>query len=196
MKRKQTGRRFTMMGKTFAAALVVATICGLVTSAALGQVLEANLACVLLVDDDQNGPDVRIYYTSALDELGVSYDVWDVATQGDPSAGDLMDYQIVLWFTGYPRSDTFTSANEAAVAAYLDAKGLFFLSSEDYLHDRGLTTFGYTRLTIASYTNDVNRTDPEGTGQSPGGGLGPYNLIPPSGWPGDLHTDDVIKRSG
>ena len=195
MKREQMGGG-SLVGKIFAAAFVVATLWGLMTSAALGQVLGANLACVLLVDDDQDGPDVRIYYTSTLDELDVTYDVWDVASQGAPSAGDLMAYQMVLWFTGYPRDDTFTSANEAAVAAYLDAEGLFFLSSEDYLHDRGLTTFGQSRLTVASYTNDVNRTDPEGVPYSPGSGLGPYNLIPPDGWPGDLYTDNVVKRSG
>jgi len=199
MKRKQVGWRFTMVGKTFAAALVVATIWGflIITSLALGQASEANLACVLLVDDDQDEPDVRIYYTSALDELGMTYDVWDVASQRDPSADDLMGYQMVIWFTGYPRSDTFTSANEAAVAAYLDAGGRnFFLSSEDYLYDRGLTSFGQTRLTIASYANDVNQTDPVGVLYSPGSGLGPYNLAPPDGWPGDLYTDNVVKRSG
>ena len=191
MRRKQVGRKFRMVSRTFAAALVVATIWGFMTSTALGQ------ACVLLVDDDQDGPDVRIYYTSALDELDVTYDVWDVVTQGDPSADDLLAYQKVIWFTGYPRSDTFTSANETAVSAYLDAGGRpFFLSSEDYLHDRGLTSFGQVRLAISSYTNDVNRTDLEGTGQLPGGGTGPYSLVSPTGWPGDLYTDAIIKRGG
>ena len=187
-----------MASKTSATALVVATIWGLlITSMALGQVPEANLACMLLVDDDQDGPNVRIYYTSTLDELDVAYDVWDVATQGDPSADDLMGYQMVIWFTGYPRSDTFTSANETAVAAYLDAGGRsFFLSSEDYLYDMGLTMFGQIRLAISSYTNDVNRTDLEGTGQLPGGGSGAHNLVPPSGWVGDLYTDNVVKRGG
>ena len=178
------------MSGTLAAAFIVAAIWSLITSAALGQ------ACVLLVDDDQDGPDVRVYYTSTLDELSVTYDVWDIASQGDPSAGDLTDYQMVIWFTGYPRSDTFTSANEAAVATYLDAQGQFWLVSEDYLYDRGLTSFGQSRLTIASYTNDGNHTDPVGALGSPGSGLGPYDLIPPSGWPGDLYTDDVVKRSG
>ena len=186
-----------MVGRTCAVTLAVVTVWGfLITAVALSQASGANLACVLLVDDDQDGPDVRLYYTSALDELGVTYDVWDVASQGDPSANDLMGYRMVIWFTGYPRSDTFTSANEAAVAAYLDAEGLFFLSSEDYLYDRGLTTFGRTRLTIASYTNDVNQTDPVGVLYSPASGLGPYNLIPPGGWPGDLYTDDVVRQSG
>jgi hypothetical protein len=184
------------MVKTLAAALVVAALCGLMTSAALGQATEVNLACVLLVDDDQDGPDVRIYYTSTLDEMDVTYEVWDVATQGDPSAGDLMGYQMVIWFTGYPRSDTFTSANEAAVATYLDAEGRFWLVSEDYLYDRGLTSFGQSRLRIGSYTSDVNQTDPVGILHSLGSGLGPYNLIPPNGWPGDLYTDAVVKRIG
>ena len=185
-----------MRSKTLATAFVIAALCGLMTSLALSQVPGADPACVLLVDDDQDGPDVRVYYTSALDELSVTYAVWDIASQGDPSAGDLMGYQIVIWFTGYPRSDTFTSPNEAAVTTYLNAAGRFWLVSEDYLYDRGLTSFGQSHLTIASYTNDVNRTDPEGVPYSPGTGLGPYNLIPPSGWPGDLYTDNVVKRSG
>jgi len=175
-------------------------LCGLIASAALGRVLTTSAsslqACVLLVDDDQNGPDVRAYYTSTLDELGEAYDVWDVATQGDPSVDDLVDYSMVIWFTGYPRSDTFTLANETAAAAYLDAEGRFFLSSEDYLYDRGVTSFGQTRLRISNYTNDVNGTTLEGTGMPPGDQLGPYNLIPPDGWPGDLYTDDVVRWGG
>lgn len=193
-------RTCPLIYKTLTLIFISAILCGLIASAALGYgpTAEASspLPCVLLVDDDQDGPDVRIYYTSTLDELGATYDVWDLATQGDPTAGDLMGYQMVLWFTGYPRSDTFTSANEAAVAAYLDAEGRFWLVSEDYLYDRGLTSFGQIRLGIGSYTNDVNRTDPEGIAYTPGSGLGPYNLIPPNGWPGDLYTDDVVKRSG
>ena len=167
------------MGKTFVTALVVAAFCGLFAPLALG-----------------SGPDVHPYYTSALDELGMAYDVWDVATQGDPSADDLMGYQMVIWFTGYPRNDTFTLANETAVATYLDAQGRFWLVSEDYLHDRGLTSFGQNRLRIGGYTNDVNQTDPEGVAYSPGAGLGPYSLIPPPGWSGELYTDNVVLWSG
>jgi len=167
------------MRRTFAITLVVATLVGLIVPVA-----------------SSDGPDVRVYYTSALDELGVTYEVWNVAIQGDPSANDLIGYRMVIWFTGYPRSDTFTSANEAAVASYLDAQGRFWLVSEDYLYDRGLTSFGQDRLRIAAYTNDVNRTDPEGVEYSLAAGLGPYNLTPPHGWPGELYTDDVVLWSG
>ena len=161
-----------MIRRTLTVILTSAVLCGLTAPAALG-----------------GGPDIRPYYTSTLDELGVTYDVWDVATQGDPSANDLAGHKMVIWFTGYPRSDTFTSANEAAVATYLDAGGRFCLVSEDYLYDRGLTPFGQSRLRIGSYTSDVNRTDPVGSG------LGPYNLTAPAGWPGDLYTD-IVNSSG
>ncbi len=184
------------MVRKLAIALVVAALCGLIASAASGHALGDSQSCVLLVDDDQNGPDVRGYYTSALGELSIAYDVWDIVTQGDPSADDLMGYQIVMWFTGYPRSDTFTSDNEAAVATYLDAEGRFWLVSEDYLYDRELTSFGQDRLYINSYTNDVKRTDPEGIANTLGNGLGPYNLTPPNGWPGDLYTDDIVTGHG
>ncbi len=167
------------MRKTFAITFMALALCGLIVPTALG-----------------DGPNVRSYYTSALDDLEVTYDVWDVATQGDPSANHLIGYRIVLWFTGYPRRDTFTSANEATVASYLDAQGRFWLVSEDYLYDRGLTSFGQERLRIWGYTNDVNHTDPEGVEDSPGAGLGPYTLVPPDGWPGELYTDDVVRWSG
>ena len=143
----------TRMGKgrertwTNAGIVLVATVlCVLATLVALGPGLEATASapphCLLLVDDDGDDPDVRSYYTAALDALGAPRDLWDLSVQGDPAAGDLMGYEMVVWFTGRSRSDTFTSANESAVAAYLDAGGRFLLSSETYLQDRGLTSFG------------------------------------------------------
>ena len=189
-----------MIGKTLGVVFVAVMFCGLITSVASGHVLavEASspLPCVLLVDDDQDNPDVRPYYTSTLGALAATYDVWDLATQGDPSASDVLGYRMVIWFTGYPRNGTFTGANEAAVAAYLDGGGRFLLSSEDYLEDRGLTAFGQIRLRISDYVSDVNRTDPAGTGRSPGGWLGPYSLTPPEGWPGILYTDNVVNGGG
>ncbi len=190
-----------MIYRTFALTFTIAVLCGLSAFVALGYgpTTAASLPfpCVLLVDDDQDNPDVRPYYTSALNEVGATYDVWDVAGQGDPAASDLMGYEMIIWFTGYPRSDTFTSANEAVVATYLDAGGRFWLVSEDYLYDRGLTFFGLSRLRIGSYTSDVNRMDPLGRAGDPiGSGLGPYNLTAPDGWPGDLYTDDVNNGGG
>jgi len=135
--------------------------------------------CVLLVDDDQDRPNVSSYYISALDGLGLAYDLWDTARVGRPTAADLEGYAIVIWFTGYPQRRTFADS-EAAAAAYLDGGGRFFLSSADYLHDMGLTSFGMNYLGIVTYTGEVSETVLVGTPGSPiGDGLGPYTLESP-----------------
>lgn len=144
------------------------------------------LPCVLLVDDDQNNPDVRAYYTDPLDALGVEYDVWNLATSGDPTAGDLLGYKMVVWFTGYPYSNVFNSNNEAAVSSYLDAGGNFFLSSQDYLYESHLTPFGQNYLHIGSYTSDQSQTTV--TGANPYAGLGPYALSYPF-----INYSDVVN---
>ena len=154
--------------------------------------------CVLLVDDDQEDPDVRAFYASTLETLGLAYEVWDVAGRGSPASADLRGHAMVLWFTGLPWNRTFGPADEAVVADYLDLGGRFFLSSEDYLYDRGLTSFGQYDLGISSYTDDVKAEDPVGRGGDPiGDGLGPYDLTPPAGWHGTtLWTDAVTGTQG
>ena len=40
------------------------------------------LPCILLVDDDDNAPDTRSFYTAALDTLGYEYNLFDVGGAG------------------------------------------------------------------------------------------------------------------
>lgn len=113
--------------------------------------------CILLVDDDDDNPDVRGYYEAALDALGVGYDVFDVGGgAGDgPPLGLMEDYGMVFWFSG----DKFSTegaagpnaTDEAALSSYLDAGGRFFLSSQSYLYDFGITPFGGVYLGIESF---------------------------------------------
>ena len=112
---------------------------------------------VLLVDDDDNDPDVRSFYTSALDALGVSHDLWDTGnSDNEPTLADLGGYAQVVWFSG----DEFGgaagpgSAGEDALAGYLDTGGCLFLSSQDYHYDRGLTSFMQDYLGVGSMTDD------------------------------------------
>jgi len=150
------------------------------------------LPCILVVDDDQNSPDVRSYYTATLEGLGVPYNLWDTRESGGPTSDDLLGYRIVVWFNGYPYAHTFTAADEAAAAAYLDAGGSLFLSAEDYLWEFGLTAFGQNYLGVADYTVDVRETDVVGRAGSPiGAGLGPYELAAPAGWADVFWTDYV-----
>lgn len=150
------------------------------------------LPCILLVDDDQDGPDVRSSYTQALDALGLEYDVWDVSTEGSPSEADLSGYRMLGWFLGYPWSATLTGENEAAVSTYLDGGGKFFLSGQDYLYDRGLTAFGQNYLHIGGFNNDVSQTTAAGANVF--AGLGPYTLSYPYSNYSDIVNPDASAQ--
>ncbi|MBN1660198.1 MAG: M28 family peptidase [Anaerolineae bacterium] len=147
------------------------------------------LPCILLVDDDNNAPDVRPYYQAALDALGYAYDVFVASGGTGPSAAEMEGYDMVIWFSG----DAFSSTNpaagpnaedEEALAAYLDGGGRLFLSSQDYLYDMGLTSFGQSYLGIGSYSNDSGHATAKYgvVGDPIGDGLGPYVLTYPSGF--------------
>ena len=56
---------------------------------------------VLLVDDDDNAPDVLNAYSNALDSLGLPYDVWDTRNSDvEPGLSFLGGYTRVIWETG------------------------------------------------------------------------------------------------
>ncbi len=136
---------------------------------------------VMLVDDDDNDPDVLSYYSLILDQLGVHYSIWDTDnSDSEPSAADLASYEAVVWFTG----DEFGgfagpgAQSETELANWLDNNNAcFFLSSQDYLYDRGLTSFMATYLGVEGGVSDVVQTVVTGTFGY--GGLGPYTLTLP-----------------
>ncbi len=119
-----------------------------------------NAMTVLLVDDDDNSPDVLSYYTSLLDSVGMLYDVHDTGnSNNEPTFSELQGYPLVIWFTG-DEWGGFAGpggTGEVALASYIDAGGHLLMSSQDYLYDNGLTSFGSSHLGIASFTSDVNQ---------------------------------------
>ena len=137
---------------------------------------------ILLVDDDDNNPDVRAYYTGALDALGLLYTVWDTEnTDNEPDAATLADYSTVIWFTGdeFGGSAGPGSSAETDLANWLDAGNCLFISSQDYYYDRGLTSFMGDYLGVSSAADDNgDYTSVTGTG-SLFGGLGTYTLSYP-----------------
>jgi len=146
----------------------------------------ASRPCVLLVDDDNNSPDVRPYYTAALDALGVSYDVFNAGSGNGPSLAEMIGYQAIIWFTGDKFGGTAgpNNVDAANLAAYLEGGGRLFLSSQDYIYDMGLTPFAQTYLGVGSFTNDAgNATVKYGVAGNPiGDGAGPYPLSYPFGF--------------
>ncbi len=122
---------------------------------------------ILLVDDDDNSPDVRSMFEGPLDDIGVVYDIWDTNnSDNEPDAATLNGYPLVVWFTGdeFGGSAGPGSAGEAALATYIAAGGHLLLSSQDYLWDRGLTDFGEQWLGIGSYDNDEGHDSVTGEG--------------------------------
>jgi subtilisin family serine protease len=138
-------------------------------------------ATVLLVDDDDNAPDVRPYYTAALNALGVDYEVWNTQNSDvEPSAAVLDAYSNIVWFTG----DSFGGAagpgasGEAALSTYLNGRGCLLISSQDYFFDRGITSFMSTYLGVDSVSNDIDQASVTGQGQF-FGALGTQTLAYP-----------------
>ncbi len=144
---------------------------------------------ILLVDDDDNSPDVRSAYTSALVAIGQDYDVWDTNnTDNEPTAAQLAPYRTVIWFTG----DEFGgfcgpgAAGEAALSAWLDTGRCLFLTSQDMLWDRGGTGHNVPTAFMQNYLgmanpgqSDVSQTSVTGAPGSIFAGMGPFSLSYP-----------------
>ena len=166
--------------------------CGAGNFAQFGFFRTQDIPPILVVDDDDNAPDVRATYTGALDALGLSYDVWDTGnSDNEPDAATLQQYDVVIWFTG----DEFGgaagpgSAGESALGTYLNAGGCYLISSQDYVYDRGVTSFMQNYLGIASATSDVSQTTV--TGAAIYAGLGPYTLAYPF-----TNYSDILNPAG
>ncbi len=167
--------------------------CGAGSFAQFGFFRTQDIPPILVVDDDDNAPDVRGTYTAVLDGLGLGYDVWDTAnSDNEPDAAYLQQYEVVIWFTGdeFGGSAGPGAAGEAALATYLNANGCLFISSQDYVWDRGVTAFMQSHLGIASATSDVSQTTV--TGADVYAGLGPYTLA----YPFTNYSDRLTPAAG
>jgi uncharacterized repeat protein (TIGR01451 family) len=146
-------------------------------------------ATILLVDDDDNSPDVRTYYTNALAGVNPNwvFDVWDTQnSDNEPDAVTLANYNTVIWFTGgeFGGFAGPSTASEGALGSFLDGGGCLFLSSQSYLFDRGgegadlPTPFMADYLGLAAGVSDVGQGTVTGTG-SAFSGFGSEDLSPP-----------------
>jgi murein tripeptide amidase MpaA len=132
---------------------------------------------IILVDDDDNSPDVSRTITTSLDALGQDYVVWDTGnSDNEPSAEDLRPFETVIWFTGGETGGAAGpgGAGETALADWLDRSGCLLLSSQDYVADRGMTAFMGSHLGLASVDSSV--TSVSAFGQGVFAGFGPYFL--------------------
>jgi hypothetical protein len=140
-------------------------------------------SAILLVDDDDNAPDVRSYYTAALDGLGRSYQIWNTAnSDNEPGNVALQAYRTVIWFTGASFSGVTGpgASAEADLLSFLsgDNGRCLVLSSQDYHAARGTTSFMTSFLGLGSIVDEADQNAVQGQG-SAFTGLGPYALAYP-----------------
>ncbi|MDJ0835105.1 MAG: S8 family serine peptidase [Acidobacteriota bacterium] len=151
---------------------------------------------VLLVDDDNNSPNLRNVYHSVLDFWGVSYEDFDTFNSNiEPDATDLEGYKLVIWFSGEAVRNGFTgprsgpsSQSEFNLANYLDKGGSLLLSAQSYFSDQGINQDqgdkepikvpnGFMTDYLGMETGSENVQYTQVLGSPPDlGGLGPYDL--------------------
>ncbi|MBU0999589.1 hypothetical protein KKG24_04825, partial [Patescibacteria group bacterium] len=80
-------------------------------------------AKILLIDDDKAYDswfyDYEQYYQGALFANNYLYHNWNVDVLGSPNITDLLDYDIVVWFTGDSISNTLTQIDQNTLKSYL-----------------------------------------------------------------------------
>ena len=147
----------------------------------------------LVVDDDDNLPDVRPLYEDALSGLDRAFDVWDTTNSNDePSVDDLALYTVVIWFSGgeYGGGAGPGSAGEAALSQWLDGgDACLLLSGQDIHWDHGLTPFMEDYLGVAEVEDDTSQVTVTGRGIV-FEGLGPYDLD----YPFNNYSDTITPR--
>ncbi|HEY5912061.1 MAG TPA: S8 family serine peptidase [Verrucomicrobiae bacterium] len=116
-------------------------------------------ATVLLVDEYQDelfGVPPISGYTDPLNQIGVSYDLWDTAVHGAPTLTNLLPYRAVIW-----RVSEFFSVwspdEQLAISNYVHSGGGFFVASMEVLsrlETAGATGFIHNVLQVQSYLTD------------------------------------------
>jgi subtilisin family serine protease len=133
---------------------------------------------VLLVDNDDPVSYRRDAYVSALNALGILHESWQIEEEGsEPDAATLASYPMVIWFNVWWNNPGPSAAGEVSLATYLQGGGRFFMASQDYLYNRGLTQFAtnYLGIQSTSFSSSYRYTV---RGQGPTfGGLGPYDFF-------------------
>ena len=109
---------------------------------------------VLLVDDDDNSPNLSAYYEAAMADLGLTYAVWDTAGGGGngPHVQAMLAADLVIWWSG-DHFGGLKAFDEVMLADYLDQGGKLFLSSQDTIYDLGITPFLTDYLGVSTNPN-------------------------------------------
>ncbi|MGV3772195.1 MAG: S8 family serine peptidase [Verrucomicrobiales bacterium] len=117
-------------------------------------------ATVLLVNAYVHSPDAEAMeipvtgYTDALDQTGVSYEVWNTASNGSPTLTDLSPYRVVIWRINdsfYEVGNTLSPIQQTLIQDYLNNNGSFLMASMDILSRLADSSFRTNVLHVAEF---------------------------------------------
>ena len=110
---------------------------------------------ILIVSDDDadyedgtNGDDGTglPYYSSALSNLGYSYDTWTESIDGEPALNDLQSYDAVIWTCGDFYDQCPSSSDASMLQDFTDQGGKLLISGAWILYDWDYDNFAYNIL--------------------------------------------------
>ena len=104
-------------------------------------------------------------YTDALNQSGVSYDLWEVSERGFPGTNDLRPFRIVIWrFNDNPLSaDTIDVPQQNALQSYVNGGGGLFIGGMEILTRLGNVPFVANVLHVTSFSEDAGVPSADGS---------------------------------
>jgi len=111
---------------------------------------------VLLVADASDSAKIAKYYKTAIDALKLAYTYYDVSVADEVTSDLLIQYPLVIWFTGADSSKTLTEKDQNSLTAYLNAGGSLLLTGQDIGYELKDKPF-YTSVLGAKYISDSSK---------------------------------------
>ncbi|HID53643.1 MAG TPA: DUF11 domain-containing protein, partial [Anaerolineae bacterium] len=117
---------------------------------------------ILFVDDDRFY-DKEPRLLAALDDMGLTYDIWKTGWRpldgrGSPPAAFLAAYDIIIWYTGYDWFAPVTPAENEGLTQFLAQGGRLFLTSQDFLYYNLNTPLAQEYLGVLDYRESFTPT--------------------------------------
>lgn len=110
----------------------------------------------LLVAHSKDNQKISKFYKDALAAAGVQFTYFDARVDGDVTSDLLIQYPLVVWFTGSDSSATVTETEQKSLSAYLNAGGSLLLTGQDIGYNLKSTKF-YSDYLKAKYEADTSK---------------------------------------
>lgn len=111
---------------------------------------------VLLIADTPESGKLAKYYKTAIEALKLAYTYYDLSIAEEVTSDLLIQYPLVIWFTGAESGKTLTESDQNAVKAYLAAGGSLLLTGQDIGYELKDKPF-YTSTLSAKYLADSSK---------------------------------------